>query len=140
MINEYIKNCPLEMLNIIVKFFNVVLITGIVPTDWCLGVIKPLYKNNGSADDSENYKGVTSLSCIGKLFTAVVNDRLTTQIEFVGMIGDEQAGFRECYSTLDPFLFLFSIYWLNGIFTRKKLYTVHVLITKRLLILSIGHP
>lgn len=58
-INEYIKKCPLEMSNILVKFFNLVLITGIVPTDWCLGVIKPWYKNKGSADDPENYRGVT---------------------------------------------------------------------------------
>ncbi len=62
-INEYIKNCPLEMLNITVKFFNAVIITGTFPTDWCLGVIKALYKNKGSAEDPENYRGITSRNC-----------------------------------------------------------------------------
>lgn len=37
-------------------------------------MIKPLYKNKGSVDDPESYRGVTLLSCIGKLFTAIIKD------------------------------------------------------------------
>ena len=38
-INEFLKYCPQPMLCIIVKFFNIVLNTGIVPYDWCVGII-----------------------------------------------------------------------------------------------------
>ena len=84
-----------------VKMFNLVLNTGIIPSDWCIGMIMPLYKNKGSRKDPDNYRGITLLSCIGKLFTASINYRLTNYLDAIGELGDEQAGFREGYSTLD---------------------------------------
>ena len=76
-----------------VKLFNLVLITGIVPTDWCIGIIVPLFKNKGSIDDPHNYRGITLLSCLGKLFTSVIDARLTAYLESTWVLGDEQAGF-----------------------------------------------
>ena len=108
-INEFLKNSPQEMLQVLVKFFNIVLDSGIVPTDWCIGLIQPLYKNKGSAKNPDNYRGITLLSCIGKLFTAVLNARLTTYIEGMGIMGGEQAGFREGYSTTDQIFVLHSL-------------------------------
>ena len=43
-LNEFIKYCPEELIIVIVKFFNIILESGIVPTDWTIGIIKPLYK------------------------------------------------------------------------------------------------
>ena len=99
--NEFLKYCPSEMLEIITLLFNIVLQRGIIPSDWCVGLIMPLYKNKGSPDDPDNYRGITLLSCIGKLFTAAVNYRLTNYLEQSGAIGDEQAGFRAGFSTTD---------------------------------------
>ena len=48
--NEFIKNCPDSLLEIFVKYFNVVLDSGIVPEQWCIGVIIPIYKNKGTQD------------------------------------------------------------------------------------------
>ena len=42
------------------------LIGTIVPTDWCIGIIKPMYKKKGSIDDPDNCCDITLLSCIGK--------------------------------------------------------------------------
>ena len=53
--------------------FNIVLSTGYVPTEWCLGIICPIYKNNGSIDEPDNYRGITILSCTCKLFIAGFN-------------------------------------------------------------------
>ena len=41
-----------------------------------MGTIIPLYKNKGSRMDPDNYRGITLLSCVGKLFTAAINERL----------------------------------------------------------------
>ena len=60
--NEFLKNCPSEMIEIITLLFNIILQTGIIPTDWCVGLIMPLYKNKGSPNDPDNYRGIKLLS------------------------------------------------------------------------------
>ena len=64
-------------------------------------MIKPLYKGKGSPESPDNYRGITLLSCVGKLFTAVLNERVVTFIESNNLLGEEQAGFRAGYSTVD---------------------------------------
>ena len=65
------------------------------------GIILPLYTNKGSHDDPNNYRGITLLSCLGKLFTNITNNRLAQYLEDGNILGEEQAGFRAGYSTLD---------------------------------------
>ena len=81
-------------------------------------MIKPIFKRKGSPDDPDNYRGITLLSCVAKLFTACINARLTNYIESTGQLGEEQAGFREGYSTLDHIFVLHSL--VNLYLHRKK--------------------
>ena len=99
-INEFFKYCNNDCLELIVDFFNIVLNTGYVPTEWCLGIICPLYKNKGSVDDPDHYRGITLLSCTCKLFNACLNTRLSKYVD-EDILGKEQAGFRKGYSTID---------------------------------------
>ena len=59
-----------------------------------MGLIIPIYKKKGDRMDSNNYRGVTLLSCIGKLFTSVLNERLKVYCESNKIINENQAGFR----------------------------------------------
>ena len=81
--------------------FNVVLLSGHVPNELATGVIKPIYKNKGDINDPDNYRGITLLSCLGKLFTSVINERLTVFIDSNQIMSEAQAGFRKGYSTTD---------------------------------------
>lgn len=107
--NELLKNCPNELVTITGKLFNLILNTGVIPSNWTKGIIKPIFKNKGSPDDPDNYRGITLLSCLGKLFTAILNKRLSDYVEVTGILGEEQAGFREGYSTTDHIFTLYSI-------------------------------
>ena len=80
-INAFLKNSPKSVLKLIVSLFNIILNTGRVPTQWYTGIILPLYKNKGSHDDPNNYRGITLLSCLGKLFTNIINNRLAQYLE-----------------------------------------------------------
>jgi hypothetical protein len=100
-----------------VKLFNLVLLTGVVPRAWTDGVIKPILKKKGSPDDPNNYRGITILSCLGKLFTTILNNRLNDYIEQFNVIGNEQAGFRNGCSTLDH---MFTLYGIIDILLYKK--------------------
>ena len=92
-VNDYIKCTKNVMLPVYTTLFNIALNTGLVPSSWCLAVIKPLYKNKGSRTLPENYRGISLLSCIGKLFTAVVNSRIEQYLNIWHKMGPEQARF-----------------------------------------------
>ena len=120
-INEFIKCSCDKMSEIFTKLFNVVLDTGIVPSDWVIGVIRPIYKSKGNKSDPNNYRGITLLSCLGKLFTCILNNRIKNFTEESNTLGPEQAGFRKNFSTVDH---LFTIYGIIDILLskRKRLY------------------
>ena len=88
-------------LHLLTQTFNVVLLSGHIPNEWATGVIKPIYKNKGDINDPDNYRGITLLSCLGKLFTSVINERLTVFIDSNQIMSEAQAGFRKGYSTTD---------------------------------------
>ena len=57
-ISHQLKNSYKSVLKLLVSLFNIVLHTGRVPTQWCLGIILSLYKNKRSRDDPNNYGGI----------------------------------------------------------------------------------
>ena len=65
-----------------------------MPDDWCLRVIRPIYKNI-------DYRGISLLSCFGKFFRSCLNRRLTIFIENNNIVQAEQAGFKADFSTIE---------------------------------------
>ena len=98
------------------KLFNNVLVSGEVPEVWCTGVILPIFKNKGDENSPDNYRGITILSCLGKLFSSVLNNRINMFLEDSGLLAEEQAGFRKNYSTVDH---MFSMKMLIDIYLSK---------------------
>ena len=105
-LNERLKSTSDTLLTVLKNLFNLVFETGIIPEIWTTGIIKPLYKNKGSPTDPSNYRPVTLLSCVGKLFTAVINTRLQNCITDKNIIKDCQAGFRKGFSTIDNIFYV----------------------------------
>ena len=88
-------------MGVLTKIFNIVLQSGNMPHECVIGIIKAIYKSKGDINDPNNYRGITLLSCFGKLFTSILNDRLTTYISLNEMMSEAKAGFRKGYSTTD---------------------------------------
>ena len=116
-LNEFLKCAEDKMIDIFVYIFNIILETGFFPEDWTKGILRPIYKNKGSRDDPQNYRGISILSCFSKLFTSILNNRITMFLEENKILGDEQAGFRNNFSTTDH---LFSMYSIIDILLQKK--------------------
>jgi len=74
--------------------FNYVLDREVWPERWGTGVIFPLHKEDSRLDPS-NFRPITLLSIVGKLFGIIVNSRVMSYSEAVGAISDEQGGFRK---------------------------------------------
>ena len=75
------------------------------PEEWSKGVITLLYKD-GDVRDPLNYRGITLLSVVGKVFMRVLNARLAAHCEGEDLLVDEQAGFRVGRSCADQLLIL----------------------------------
>ena len=80
-LNEHIKTTLHIMLPVYVKLFNAILKSGYIPQSWTEGIIKPIYKNKGDQNKPENYRPISLLSCLGKLFTCVLKNRLNIYAE-----------------------------------------------------------
>ena len=88
------------------KLFNDILDSGTFPTHWNIGVIKPIYKRKGDKRSPANYRGITLTSCLGKLFTSILQSRLNKFIEQHNILNPEQFGFRPNSRTTDSLFFL----------------------------------
>ena len=93
----YGEDCILyeNHLHLLTQTFNVVLLSGHIPYEWETGVIKPIYKNKRDINDPDNYSGITLLSCLGKWFTSVINERLAVFIDSNQLMNEAQAAFRK---------------------------------------------
>ena len=61
-----------NMVQAITRIFNSVYNSGIFPTPWCIGCIKPIYKKGDELLPS-NYRGITLLPIMANLFTSILN-------------------------------------------------------------------
>ena len=61
-----------------------------------------------------NYRGVSLLSCISKLYSAFINKRLVTYLENNDILADEQNGFRKGRSCEDH------VFTLNSLIQNNK--------------------
>ena len=86
--------------SLLTDLFNHILYTGLYPHQWSIGIITPVHKG-GSRNDPNNYRGITVLNTIGKIFTSILNSRIMDWAEERSLIPESQFGFRKNRSTID---------------------------------------
>ena len=131
-LNEFLKSSQDLMFPLYTNIFNLVFDTGKIPDKWAEGYIVPIYKNKGNVMESDNYSGITFLSCMGKLFTSILNNKLNDYLSRYETLGEEQAGFRKHYGTRGH---IFDLKCLIDLYLckKKKLYCEFVDYKKRLI-------
>ena len=119
-INEMFIKCKDILTPCMYKLFNSVLQSGIFPEAWAKGCIVPVFKK-GDINDPNNYRGITIVSCLGKLFTSILNNRLLQWDKEHNIITDAQFGFKPGVSTIDAIFVLHSLVR-RTLKRKKKLY------------------
>ena len=61
-------------------------------------MIVPIFKG-GDAKETTNYRGISVLSCLGKLFASIINSRISHFITENNLIHKSQIGFKEKHRT-----------------------------------------
>jgi len=121
-LNEMIKCAAHILTRPLTKLFNLFLSSGHFPKQWGESHIVPIHKS-GPKDDPNNYRGISVISCLAKLFTTV--KRLTNYLDENYLISANQAGFRNNFGTNDN-LFVIDTLISKYNNTNKRLYACFV--------------
>jgi hypothetical protein len=91
-----LRNCASTICQPLLHIFNTSLSLGIFPDFWKTSHIVPIFKS-GSRKNISNYRGISILPTIAKLFESILTDILTPLLE--PCISASQHGFRKGRST-----------------------------------------
>ena len=91
-----------SVIDALYSLFNFCLDSGLIPSIWRKAIITPIPKD--STKDPRiplNYRGISLLCAVSKLYSSVLNARLLPYLENNGLLVDEQNGFRSGRSCQD---------------------------------------
>ena len=100
------------MVDLLLYLFNWLRLNESVPADWQRSVVVNLFKE-GDRTDPGNYRGISLISCLGKLYLSMWAARIAEHAE--NRLSDRQGGFRARRSTVDQALVLY-----EGLLRRKR--------------------
>ena len=125
---EFYKYGCNELLPALELLFNTILTNGEYPSRWATGIIHPVHKK-GDHGVPDNYRKITVMPCIGKLFESILNNRLSFKNEVCNDNDPYQAGFKTNSRTTDNIFILCAIIDKQRCLS-KRLYTCFVDFTK----------
>ena len=96
-----LKNCEPEVSYILAELFNKCLKESCFPDCWKVLSVVPVFKNVGERSTAKNYRSVSLLSVVSKVFEKLVNNRVVDNLEKCGFFSDSQYGFMSSRSTAD---------------------------------------
>ena len=99
--------------------------SGEIVPEWLVGIIVPIHKN-GAKHDPSNYRGITLRSCLGKLFMAILNNRLLTYTIQNDILSKSQLGFLAGNRTSDAHIILNNIIKKYCHNRNKKVYSAFI--------------
>ena len=92
--------------------FNLVISTGIIPKDWKSARVTPIFKADSKVDPA-NYRPISVLPVIGKLFEKAIFNQVYTYLNDNKLLSKYQSGFRPMHSTLTALIDITDNWYLN---------------------------
>ena len=75
--------------------FNLCLISGVIPDEWKIAHVTPVYKGSGTKSDLDNYRPISIISPIAKVFEKLLAERIQNHFESNGLLTENQYSFRK---------------------------------------------
>ena len=73
---EMLKEGGVTVLEWLVRVFNISFMLSIVSVDWVIACMVPLYKGKGDVYECNNFRGISLLSVVGKVYGRVLINRI----------------------------------------------------------------
>ena len=83
------------MIRNIALIFNASLSLGYFPYDWKSAVVKMVPKPGKDKREAKNWRPISLLPCLGKLYERIITNRLTFYLENNNLLSSYQSGFRK---------------------------------------------
>ena len=80
------------------NLFNLCLKDKRIPTEWKTAIVTPLHKNKGTTNDVNNYRGISVLPPLSKVFEKILAIRIKKYFESCNLLFAGQHGFRAGHS------------------------------------------
>ena len=96
---EMLKEGGMTALEWLVRVFDICFMLSLVPVEWVIACIVPLYKGKGDMNECSNFRGISLLSVVGKVYGRILINRIRDKTENV--IAEVQSGFRKCRGCID---------------------------------------
>jgi len=91
-----------------IKLYNQIFDSKDYPKSWGEGIIIPIFKG-GEVDEAKNYRGITLINILSKIYSQILLNRLTKWSEIHDKISANQFGFQKGKSTTDCIFILHTI-------------------------------
>lgn len=98
--NILLKNLPKRAVVLLTKIFNACIRSGYFPSMWKKALVIPIPKPGKDQKMPANYRPISLLNAIGKLFEKILQRRLSEFVNENLIIPPEQFGFRSQHSTV----------------------------------------
>ncbi len=95
---KIIKALIEQLTPILTKLFNICIRTNSIPIEWKTAVVTALFKNKGKKDDMNNYRGISVLPPIAKIFEKILATQMTIYLNTNQILFKGQHGFRSNHS------------------------------------------
>lgn len=121
---EFFKNAPSKFLALLAQTYSKILHTSEVPESFRKSIVFPIHKK-GDVNNAENYRGISFMNVVAKIFTGILLNRLEVWVKDNNLLCEFQAGFRAGYTTADH---IFAIHNIVQCYLqkRKKLYAIFI--------------
>ena len=96
-----LKNCEPDFSYILAELFNMCLKESCFQDCWKVSSVVSVFKNVGERSTAKNYRSVSLLSVISKIFEKLVNNKIVDNLEKSGLFSHFQYVFRSSPSAAD---------------------------------------
>ena len=102
---ELFKENQIVLIPLLHILFNCIMRQGAFPESWSKAMLIPIHKK-GDKNNPNNYRGISLIDVISKIFTKILNTRLVNWADDNDKMFQEQCGFTKGKSTVDQIFIL----------------------------------
>ena len=95
---KILKTTSIMLIPILKRLFNDCITSNKIPAEWKSAIVTPIYKQKGSIEDLNNFRGISVISPIAKLFEKILASQIVEYINKERILFNGQHGFRRNHS------------------------------------------